>query len=169
MIKKEIQEAFNQQINEEIFSSYLYLSMSAYFESVNLKGFAGWMRVQAQEELVHAMKFFSFIHERGGRVALKALKAPETEWPSPQGAFEAVLKHEQYITGRINDLVARATKEDDNASAVFLQWFVSEQVEEEASAEEVLRKVALIKEAPGAMLMLDRELGQRTFKPPAGK
>jgi ferritin len=168
MIKKEIQEAFNQQINEEIFSSYLYLSMSAYFESVNLKGFAGWMRVQAQEELVHAMKFFSFIHERGGRVALKALKAPETEWPSPRGAFEAVLKHEQYITGRINDLVALAAKESDNASAVFLQWFVTEQVEEEASAEEALRKVAMVKESPGAMLMLDRELGKRTFKPPAG-
>jgi ferritin len=168
MIKKEIQEAFNQQINEEIYSSYLYLSMSAYFESVNLQGFAGWMRVQAQEELVHAMKFYSFIHERGGKVVLKALKAPETEWPSPQGAFEAALKHEQHITGRINDLVALAMKENDHASAIFLQWFVTEQVEEEASAGEVLRKVTMIGDSPGPMFMLDRELGQRTFKPPAG-
>jgi ferritin len=169
MIKKKIQDAFNRQINEEIFSSYLYLSMSAYLESENLKGFASWMRVQAQEEMVHAMKFYDFISGRGGRVLLDGLKAPETSWASPQAAFEAAHKHEQHITGRINDLVALAMKENDHASHVFLQWFVTEQVEEEASADEIVQKLKMIGKAPNALYMLDKEMGGRTFTLPTAK
>jgi ferritin len=169
MIKKKIQDAFNKQINEEIFSSYLYLSMSAYFESENLKGFANWMRVQAQEELVHAMKFFAFIADRGGQVILAGLKAPQTRWASPLAAFEAAYKHEQHITGRINDLVALSMKENDYASHTFLQWFVTEQVEEEASADEVVQKLKMVKSSPDALYMLDKEMGTRVFTPPPAK
>ncbi len=158
-----MEEALNEQINAELYSSYLYLSMSAYFESISLKGFAQWMKAQAEEELLHAIKFYDFVNERGGRVILKAIKAPETEWESPLAVFEAVLKHEQMVTGLINDLVNLAIEEKDHATNIFLQWFVSEQVEEEASAEEIVQKLKLMGEARGGMFMLDRELGERTF------
>jgi len=169
MIKKKIQDAFNSQINEELFSSYLYLSMSAYFESMNLKGFASWMRVQAQEELVHAIKFFGFIADRSGQVLLSGLKAPETRWTSPLAAFEAAYKHEQHITGRINELVGLAMKESDHASHTFLQWFVTEQVEEEATADEVVQKLKMVKNSPEALYMLDKEMAARVFTPPPAK
>ena len=166
MLDEKIQGAFNDQINAETFSAYLYWSMSAYFESVNLGGFAGWMRAQAQEEMVHAMKFYSFIIERGGRVILKALEAPETDWDSPLAAFQAAYKHECYISGRINDLVDMATARKDHAANSFLQWFVNEQVEEESSVDAVVQKLKLMADAPGGMFMLDRELGTRIFTPP---
>lgn len=167
MISNKIQEAFNEQINAELYSSYLYLSMSAYFESISLPGFAHWMRCQAQEEVVHAMKFYTFISERGGSVQLKAIDGPPTEWESPQAVFEAAYAHEVKVTGLINALVDLAIQERDHASNNFLQWFVAEQVEEEASADEVLQKIKLAGDHGGGLFMLDRELGQRVFTPAA--
>jgi ferritin len=167
MIGKNIQTALNNQLTAELYSSYLYLSMSAYFQSVSLPGFANWMRVQAQEELVHAMKFYDFINERGGRVTLQPVEGPPKQWSSPLDAFENAYKHEQKVTGLINDLVNLAIKEGDHATNIFLQWFVTEQVEEEASADEVVQKLKLMGGAKGGLFMLDREMGQRIFTPPA--
>lgn len=166
MLKEKIEQALNDQLNAEMYSAYLYLSMSAYFQSLSLGGFANWMRVQAQEELVHAMKFYDFVNERGGRVTLKPIDAPATSWESPLAVFEAAYAHEQKVTGLINDLVNLALGEKDHATHIFLQWFVTEQVEEEDSANEVVQKIKLMGEASGGMFMLDRELGQRIFTPP---
>ena len=168
MIGDKMQEALNGQINAELYSAYLYLSMSAYFKSINLDGFANWMLVQTQEELVHAMKLYDHVNERDGRVLLGPVEGPPTEWESPLAAFEAAHKHEQMITGKINKLVDLAVEDKDHATNNFLQWFVSEQVEEEASANEVVQKLKLMKDAPGGLFMIDRELGQRVFTmPPA--
>jgi ferritin len=167
MISDKMQEALNGQLNAELYSSYLYLSMAAYFLDLNLGGFANWMRVQAQEEDMHAMKFYNFINERGGRVLLKPIDGPPTEWNSPLAAFEAVLEHEQKVTGLINDLVELALAEHDHATNIFLQWFVTEQVEEEDSAHDVIQQIKMVGEAEGGLFMLDRELGQRTFTAPA--
>ncbi len=166
MIKEKIQEALNQQLNAELFSSYLYLSMAAYFESINLKGFANWMRVQTQEELVHAMKFYNFIIERGGKAVLSAIEGPPTQWKSPLAVFEHAYQHEQKVTGLINNLVDLSIAEQDHATNNFLQWFVAEQVEEEASADEVVQKIKLMGDASGGLFMLDQELAQRVFTPP---
>ena len=161
MLGKKMEQALNDQINAEYFSSYLYLSMAAYFEAENLPGFAHWMRLQSQEELAHAMKFFEFINERGGRVTLKALEAPETTWKSPLAVFQAAYKHEQYISDRINKLVDLAVKEKDHATNSMLKWFVDEQVEEEASASAIVEKLKRVKDSPSPLFMLDRELGSR--------
>lgn len=167
MLKQSIEKALNRQLNRELYSAYLYLAMSAYFESSNLKGSASWMRVQAQEELMHAMKFYSYVSERGGRVTLEAIEAPPTEWKSPLAAFEHVYEHEQKVTGLIHELINLAIAEKDHATNSFLQWFVTEQVEEEASADEVRHKLRLIGEDGAGLFMLDGELGQRVFTPPA--
>jgi len=166
MLNQKIQDAFNDQLNAEAYSAYLYWSMSACFEAANLRGFANWMRCQAQEEMVHAMKFYTFINERSGRVQLKALEGPETEWPTPLAAFEAAYQHECYITGRIGDLVELAIAEKDHAANAFLQWFVTEQVEEEASTDEVVGKLKLMADAPGGLFLLDQEMAARVFTPP---
>ena len=165
MLHPKIQDAFNKQLNAEYFSSYLYLSMAAYFESQNLKGMAQWMQLQAQEENMHAMKFFDFINERGGKVTLTRIEAPKTEWSSPLQVFEETCAHESKVTGLINDLVDLAISEKDHAANAFLQWFVTEQVEEEASVQEIAEKLKLVGDRGGMLFMLDRELGQRT--PPA--
>ncbi len=167
MLNEKMQKALNEQLNAEMYSSYLYLSMAAYFQSINLSGFATWMRVQMQEEMVHAMKFYDFINERGGRVNLKPIQGPPAEWKSPLAAFEAALEHEQKVTGLINGLMDLAIEGRDHATQIFLQWFVTEQVEEEDSATEVIQKIKLMGDAQGGMFMIDRELGQRTFTPPA--
>ena len=167
MISKKMEEALNGQVNAELYSAYLYLSMESYFKSLNLNGFANWMRVQTQEEVTHAMKIYDFVNERGGRIILKAIDGPQTEWDSPLAVFEAVYVHEQKVTGLINDLVDLAIKEKDHATNTFLQWFVNEQVEEESSADEVVQQLKMMENAPGGMFMLDRELGQRVFTPPA--
>jgi ferritin len=161
MMTSKMEKALNEQINEELYSTYLYLAMSAWFESQNLPGFASWMKVQAREENTHAMKLFEFIHERRGRVGLKAVKEPGKEWDAPLAAFEAALKHEQHITGRINELVNLAVAEKDHAAAGFLQWFVKEQVEEEASADRIVQMLKMAANAPGALLMLDHQMGER--------
>jgi ferritin len=162
MLTKKMEKALNEQINAELYSAYLYLAMSAWFESQNLPGFAAWMRIQHREETTHAMKIFKFVTERRGRVVLTAIEEPAKEWKSPLAAFEASFKHEQYITGRIGDLVNLATQEKDHAANAFLQWFVNEQVEEEASVDAIVQKLKMAEKAPGAMLMLDQALGQRT-------
>lgn len=161
MLSEKMEKALNEQINEELYSSYLYLAMAAWFESENLSGCAAWMQVQAREENGHAMKLFQFIVERRGRVALKAIKEPTGEWKSPLGAFEAALKHEQHITGRIDDLMNLAVAEKDHASAALLQWYVNEQVEEEAHVDSIVQKIKMAEKAPGALLMMDHALGER--------
>ncbi|HAA03803.1 MAG TPA: ferritin, partial [Syntrophobacteraceae bacterium] len=143
-------------------------SMGAYFQDLNLRGFAQWMKVQALEELTHATKFYGYVNDRGGRVILAAIDAPPSSWESPLTVFEDVLAHEQKVTGLINKLVDLAIKEKDHATNTFLQWFVTEQVEEEASANEVLQKLKLMGDAQGGLFMLDQELAQRLFAIPPG-
>ena len=167
MISEKIQKALNSQINAELYSAYLYLSMSSFFSDMTLNGFANWMRIQAQEEQVHAMKFYDYLIERGGKVLLSAIDAPPATWKSPLDVFEYTYKHEQKVTGLINDLVNLAIGEKDHAAVTFLNWFVSEQVEEESSANEILQKLKLIKDSPSWLFMMDRELGSRVFTPPA--
>ncbi len=166
MLGEKIQDALNGQLNWEFYSSYLYLAMSACFHSINLEGFASWMRVQALEELYHAMKFYSFIEERGGRVTLVEVGKPPTEWASPLAAFEDAFGHEQGVTSRINNLVDLALSEKDHATNNFLQWFVSEQVEEEASIDEVIQNLKLVEGQGNGLFMIDRELAQRPFNMP---
>jgi len=169
MIGEKMQNALNAQINAELYSAYLYLSMVAYFESTSLPGFANWMKVQTQEEVSHAMKIYDYLNERGGRVTLKSIAEPPREWKSPLDAFEAAYRHEQKVTGLINALVNLAIEEKDHAANIFLQWFVNEQVEEEKSADEIVRKLKLMADAPGVVYMLDNELGRRIFTPPVVK
>jgi ferritin len=166
MLNKKMLAALNKQINAEIYSSYLYLSMAAYAKSLGLDGFENWFRVQAQEELVHAMKFFDYVNERGGRVTLAAIEAPPAAWKSPLSAFEATLKHEQLVTSLINKLVDLAVAESDHATANVLQWFVAEQVEEEASADAIRQKLVLVGARGDALFMMDKELATRVFTPP---
>jgi len=161
MIEKTMQDAMNEQINKELFSSYLYLSMSAYFEDKNLSGFAHWMRLQAGEERGHAMKFYDFVLERGGRVVLKAIDGPKTEWSSSLEVAEEVAAHEANITASINTLYELALKEKDYPAQIMLQWFISEQVEEEKNAAEIVANLKLIDARGTAMLMLDKQLGKR--------
>jgi ferritin len=163
MISKKIQDAINNQINAELYSAYLYLSMSAYFQDINLPGFAKWMEVQAGEEYFHAKKFYDYLVERGGRVLLKPIDGPDTEWKSTQDVFEATYKHEQKVTGLINDIMNLAIEERDHATSIMLQWFVSEQVEEEASASELLERIKLVGGSGNGLFMMDRELSQRTL------
>jgi len=166
MFNKKMEKSFNEQINEELYSAYLYLSMVAYFESINLPGFANWMRVQTQEEIVHAMKFYDYINQRNGRVALTALADPQIEWKSPMDAFEAAYKHELHITDKINELVNLAIEEKDHAANMFLQWFVNEQVEEEKNPLDIIQKLKMIKDSSESLYMLDKELAARVFTPP---
>lgn len=169
MLSKKMEKAINAQINAELYSSYLYLSMAAYFESISLAGFANWMRQQAQEELFHGMKMYGFVNERGGRVMLEAIAKPQSKWASPQAAFKNVLEHEQKVTGLINALVNLALDERDHATNIFLQWFISEQVEEEATVGNVVDKLKLIDKDTNGLFMLDRELGLRLFVLPPAK
>jgi ferritin len=166
MLSKKMEKAINQQINAEMYSSYLYLSMATYFESISLGGFSNWMRQQAQEELFHGMKMFDFVCERGGRVTLKTIDQPPAKWASPLDVMKNVLSHEQKVTGLINDLVDLALDERDHATNIFLQWFVSEQVEEEDTAGGLVDKLKLIGKDANGLFMLDTELGQRNFTLP---
>ena len=161
MLSEKIETALNGQLNAELYSSYLYMSMHAYFKSVNLEGFANWMYYQAQEELTHSLKFYDFIISRGARVALAQVEAPPSGWTSPLAVFEATLEHEQKVTGLINELVELALQEHDHATNIFLQWFVTEQVEEEENVSGVLEQLKLMGEAQGGLFMIDRELAKR--------
>ena len=161
MISQAMQDAINEQIKNELYSAYLYLSMSAYFEGRNLPGFAKWLRVQFEEEQGHALKFYDYVHERGGTVKLQAIAQPPSEWKSNLDAFQQVLDHEQKVTGLIHKLYALALKENDYASQIMLQWFISEQVEEEKNATDIIAQLQMIEERGTAVLMLDHELGHR--------
>jgi ferritin len=169
MLSNKMETAINQQINAEMYSSYLYLSMATYFESISLGGFSNWMRQQAQEEMFHGMKMFDFVCERGGRVTLKAIDEPPSEWSSVLDVMENVLAHEQKVTGLINDLVNLALDERDHATNIFLQWFVSEQVEEEDTAGGLVDKLKLIGNDANGLFMLDTELATRVFTLPVKK
>ena len=161
MISAKMTSALNEQINREMYSSYLYLAMSAHCRSEGLNGFAGWLGIQAREEYGHAMKILKFLEERGARVELKTIKAPPARFASPVKIFEDVLAHEKFITDSINDLMELAVKEKDFASQVELQWFVKEQVEEESVAADILNKLHLVGSDPRGLFMVDRELGAR--------
>jgi ferritin len=161
MIGKTLQDAMNDQINKELFSSYLYLSMAAWFEDKNLPGFAKWMRVQETEEREHAMKFYDFLFERGGRVTLMAIDAPKTEWKTTLEAFDQVAAHEASVTASINALYELALKEKDYPAQIMLQWFITEQVEEEKNAAEIVASLKLIEDRGTAVLMLDHRLAKR--------
>ena len=161
MLSKKMEKALNGQVNAELYSSYLYLSMAANFTAQNWVGAAKWMRVQAKEELAHAMKIYDFILECNSQVVLDPIAKPQTQWPAPPAAFEAAYAHEQKVTGLINGLVDVAHAQNDHATANFLQWFVNEQVEEESNALTIVQQLRLIGDSKDAMFMLDRELGKR--------
>jgi ferritin len=160
-LSKKMQDALNEQIKEEMASAYIYLAMAAYCESINLPGFARWMQAQSNEEMEHAMKFYGYIHERGGRVVFQALEQPEAEFDGPVDVFEKTLAHEQYITGCIHKLYGMAMEEKDYASMGLLQWYVDEQVEEESTAGEILDTLRMIGDKGQALFMMDRQLGSR--------
>jgi ferritin len=161
MLTKPMQAALNEQINKELFSSYLYLSMAAYFEDRNLPGFAHWMHIQADEEREHGMKFYHFIVDRGGQVALKAIDAPKTSWSSSLELFREVAEHEAKVTASINDLYELALQEKDYPAQAMLQWFITEQVEEEKNAAEIVAQLELVEARGTAVLMLDHRLAKR--------
>jgi ferritin len=161
MISKTLETALSRQVNRELYSAYLYLSMSSYFESTNLKGFAKWMRVQAKEEQMHAMKIYDYVIARGGKVALQDIEAPKNKWASAGKVFEDSYAHEQKVTGMINGLVDLAMKEKDHATFEMLQWFVKEQVEEEEHASDILNQIRIIGDVPGHLFYLDHHLAKR--------
>ncbi len=163
MLSNKMEEQLNKQVNAEMYSAYLYLAMSAYFEDRNLSGFANWMYVQAQEEMTHAMKIYRYINDRGGRVNLEAIDAPPKEWDNEIQVAKQVYEHEQKVTKMIHDLVDLARNEKDHGTDNMLQWFVSEQVEEEANADELLQQLKFIEGKGQGLLMLDRELAKRQF------
>lgn len=165
MLTKKLQDALNEQINREFFAEYLYLSMSAYFELIEMEGFANYFNVQAQEEHFHAMKMFNFVHDKGGRVILKELNAPKSDFKSVLNVIEESLKHEKYVTKCINELMDVAIKENDHSVRSFLQWYVDEQVEEEAAISKLLAKLKLINGEGFGLLTLDAELGTRKYTP----
>ena len=166
MFKKSIEKALNEQITREIYSSLLYLSMAGYYTNMNLSGFANWMFIQAKEEMDHAMKFFNYVLDRGGETKIGTIESPKTSWKSPIAAFEAAYKHEQYITENINNLADLAIKEKDHASNNLIQWFITEQVEEEANVDEIVKKMKMMEGFPGGLIMMDAELKTRVYTPP---
>jgi len=166
MINQRLTDELNKQINAEMYSSYLYLSMAAWCDSKSLTGFATWMRAQSQEEMFHATKMFDYLIERGGKVELDAIAKPQHEWSSPLNVIEDVVQHEAHVTNLINELVHSALEEKDHALYLFLQWYVGEQVEEEASVGGVCEKLKMIGSDSAGMFAMDMELGKRVFTPP---
>ncbi len=164
MLSDKMAEALNGQINKEMYSAYLYLSMSAYTEFIGLKGFANWFYIQYQEEMEHAMRIYEYIQEQGSQVKLTAIKEPPTEFGSPLEMFEQTLEHEKYVTQSIHDLVELAIEQKDHATQIFLQWFVTEQVEEEANDNEIIDKLKLTGKEGGGLFMINKELSARVFK-----
>jgi len=161
-----MEKELNKHINAEFYSAHLYLSMSAYFKSIDLLGFANWMQIQFEEEMSHAMRFFEFLDQMDGRVKLTKIEAPPVEWDSTVAVFEQTYGHEQTVSKQIHKLVTLALKEKDHATNNFLQWFVAEQVEEESSVKAILKKLQFVGDSPASILMIDQEMSQRTFIPP---
>ena len=166
MLSERMVATLNKQINREIYSAYLYLSMSAYSTFKGLKGFANWFMVQYQEEMTHVVKIYDYINDQGSRVKLTAVEQPPTEFGSPLEMFEKTLEHEKFVTRCINDLVNIAIKEKDHATRIFLQWFVTEQIEEEANDNEIIAKLKLVGKEGNGLFMIDKELAARAFVPP---
>ena len=161
MLSDTVLTALNDQIKSELDSSYLYFSMSAYFESESLTGFAHWMRVQAHEEFGHVMKYYNFIHERGGRVTLQVLDQPSSDFASPRDVFEKTLAHEQSVSAEIRRLYELVSSEKDYASGIFVEWFIKEQVEEESSVQRIIDLLERAGDSGPALLALDQQLGNR--------
>ena len=161
MLTQTLQAALNEQITHELYSAYLYLSMAAHFEAATLPGFAHWMKTQAKEEQGHAMKFFEYIHDQGGRVTLRAIDQPPTQFGSPLAVFQTVLEHERKVTSLIRNLYELATKENDYATQIELQWFINEQVEEEKNATQIVEQLKLIGDQGAALFMMNAQLGSR--------
>jgi ferritin len=166
-MNKALERGFNKQLHFELYSAYLYYAMANYCESISLPGAANWLRIQTMEETGHAAKFANFINERRGRVKLEKIDAPPVDWESPLAAFEEAYQHELKVSARINKLLDAALESSDHAAANFLQWFVAEQVEEEASADAVVQRFKLVDKSEGGLFMLDKELGSRAFTIPA--
>ncbi len=163
MLSPTLEKALNEQINHEFYSAHLYLSMSAYFRSIDLEGFAHWMKMQFEEETFHGMKILEFIDAREGRIKLQSIAAPPIEWEAPLAVFEQTCEHERKVTGLINQLAALAETENDRAASNFLQWFIAEQIEEEATAKSIKAKLKFAGGSPTGLLMLDQEMAKRTF------
>lgn len=161
MISKTMESAISRQVNRELYSAYLYLAMSAYFETVSMKGFAKWMRLQAKEEQMHGMKLYDYVFARGGTVTLAEIEAPKSRWASAGKVFEETYAHEQKVTAMINGLVDLAKKENDHATFEMLQWFVKEQVEEEEHASDILNQIKICGDVPGHLFGLNEQLGKR--------
>jgi ferritin len=160
-------QALNQQLNNELYSAYLYLSMSSFTNHIGLKGAANWFMVQYQEEMAHAMKFYDYLNSQGEHAQLTAIAAPPVEFGTLLSMFEQTLKHEQFITKCINDLMELAVKEKDHATRIFLQWFVTEQIEEEGNDNDIITRLKLVGDSPQGLLMVDAEMAARVFTPPA--
>jgi len=161
-LSKPVQDAMNAQIQKELASAYLYLAMASWFSEANLNGFAHWMRVQGREEMGHALKFFDYLHDRNGHVALEAVGKPAAKWASPLAAFEAARKHEEEVSASIREIYDLAVREKDYASQALLQWFIVEQVEEEKTGREVVDTLTMIGDNRAGLFMYDKELGRRT-------
>jgi len=167
MLSKKMEAAINDQMNFEVYSGYIYLAMGAYMDSLDLAGFAKWMKIQWEEELFHAKKMYDFVLERGGRPTYAPVPEPPKDWKSVKAAFEHALEHEKIVTGRINDLMTLAIKEKDYATRSFLNWFIDEQVEEESNVDGIIKQLNMIKDSGHGIFMLDKEFGSRVFSPPA--
>ncbi len=166
MLSKKMEKALNEQINKEMYSAYLYMSMSAHSTNIGLSGFANWFMVQYHEEMEHAMKIYDYVHEQGGKVKLMAIDEPLSAFKGPMDMFQKTLKHEQFITKSINDLMDLAIKEKDHATQIFLQWFVTEQIEEEGNDNEIIDKLKLAGDKGNGLFMIDKELEARVYVPP---
>ena len=164
MLSKAIQDAINDQINKELFSSYLYLAMSTYYAESNFSGFASWMKVQSTEEYGHAMKFYGYVIERNGHVELETIEKPNAKFKSPADVFKQVLEHEQKVTAMINKLYELAIKEKDYPTQIMLEWFITEQLEEEKSAGDILEQLKMVGDSPVSLIMMDRQLAVRAKK-----
>lgn len=163
MISKTMEKTLNEQMNKEMYSAYLYLSMSGHTTNIGLDGFANWFMVQYNEEMEHAMRIYNYLNDQGSKIHLKKIDEPPSTFKNPMEMFEKTLEHEQFITKSINDLMDLAIKEKDHATQIFLQWFVTEQIEEEANDNEIIAKLKLVGEKGNGLFMIDKELGQRTF------
>ncbi|KUJ99707.1 MAG: Ferritin-like protein [Thermococcales archaeon 44_46] len=166
MLSEKMLKALNEQLNKELYSAYLYFAMAAYFDDLNLEGFANWMKAQAEEEMGHALRFYNYIYDRNGRVELSEIPKPPKEWESPIDAFEAAYEHEKFISKSIHELAALAEEEKDYPTRAFLEWFINEQIEEEASVKKILDKLKFAKDSPQIIFMLDTELAARAPKLP---
>ena len=166
MLSKKMEKTLNEQINKEIYSAYLYMSMSAHSTTSGLTGFANWFMVQYHEEMEHAMKIYDYVNDQGGKVILMAIDQPPSDFKGPMDMFQKTLKHEQFVTKSINGLVDLAIKEKDHATQIFLQWFVTEQIEEEGNDNDIIAKLELAGDKGNGLFMIDKELGIRVYTPP---